>query len=82
MNTDKETDTFDIAFDMEGKHYKGWVTPSNKLNDKGLPTSFHVVLDEVFFGNVSNDGNTWTVDEWRPENLVQQVGKFIEEWYE
>lgn len=73
---------FDISVTHEGKQYKGWVNPSEKTNEKGLPKSFHVVLDDVFFGNLSNNGTHWAADEQRPQGLVSEVGKVIEEWYE
>jgi len=40
--------------------------PSDKLNDKGMPVSFHVVLNEVSFGNLSLSGGKWIIDEDRP----------------
>jgi len=48
-----EEKIFDISFQSDGRQYKGWVNPSDKLNDKGLPSSFHVVLNEVSFGYLS-----------------------------
>lgn len=70
--------TFNIALDFEGVHYEGWVTPSDKKKQDGQPASFHVVLNETMFGNLSLSGGTWAVDEQRPEGLVQEVGKCIE----
>ena len=74
-----EDRTFNIGFEAEGKTYKGWVTPSEKTQADGLPVSYHVVLNEVFFGVVSNNGN-WTVNEQRPKELTAAVGKAIEEY--
>ena len=31
---------FDIAFTAEGKEYKGWVNPSDRQSDTGMP-EFH-----------------------------------------
>ncbi len=76
-----DNDSFDIVFDLDGKHYEGWVTPSVHLKEDGSPKSFHVVLDDVLFGNISHDNNTWVVDEQRPENLTAAVGKFIQDIY-
>ena len=73
-----EDRTFNIGFEAEGKIYKGWVTPSEKTNDN-LPVSYHVVLNGVFFGVLSNNGN-WTVNEQRPKELTMAVGKAIEEY--
>jgi hypothetical protein len=71
-----EASTFDIVFKHQGKDYKGWVTPSpEKENDK--PKSFHVVFNEVFFGNVSFNNGQWQADGQREHGLVQAVGQEI-----
>ena len=44
---------FDIELEFEGIKYKGWVNPSDKLNDLGAPVSFHVVLNDTSFGYLS-----------------------------
>jgi len=50
MNEEK---IFDIEVECDGKFYKGWANPSDKLNDDGLSVSFHVVLNEISFGYLS-----------------------------
>lgn len=69
---------FDIEFDHQGKHYKGWANPSDKNNEEGLPASYHVVLNNVAFGYVSQAGDKWTVHEQRPEGLAEAVGEQIQ----
>jgi hypothetical protein len=76
-----EEKIFDIAFELEGATYKGWVNPSDKLNDAGMPASFHVVLNETSFGHVSNNNGEWTVSEDRPEGLIKKVGEAIGKHY-
>lgn len=78
MSEDK---IFDIEFEHDGKQYKGWVNPSEKVHDDGLPASFHVVLNKVSFGHVNFANNQWTADEWRPEGLAEAIGKQIEQRY-
>ena len=78
MATDMNEKTFNIAFDFEGIHYEGWVTPSEKTGTDGKPKSFHVILNETMFGNLSFSDDTWTVDEQRPEDLTNEVGKYIQ----
>ncbi len=73
-----EDKIFDIIVEAEGRRYKGWVNPSEKVNAKGIPQSFHVVLDNVSFGYLSFQDCKWTVDEHRPAALVNAVGKQIE----
>jgi hypothetical protein len=79
MSTEEKI--FDIAFELDGTAYKGWVNPSDKLNDAGMPASFHVVLNENSFGYVSQNNSEWTVDQDRPEGMTQKVGKEIEKHY-
>lgn len=78
MGSIMNKDTFNIVLDYEGTHYEGWVTPSDKKSKDGKPASFHVVLNETMFGNVSLNGDSWTVDEQRPDGLVQEIGKYIQ----
>lgn len=73
-----EEKIFDISFEHNGQTYKGWANPSDKVNDKGQPVSFHVVLNDISFGHVSNNNGEWTVNEDRPEGLAEKVGKEIE----
>lgn len=70
--------TFDIAFDYEGVHYTGWVTPSERVQADGQPGSYHVVLNDTLFGNVSFNNDQWTVDQQRPAGLVAEVGRIIQ----
>jgi hypothetical protein len=76
-----EDKIFNISFEADGTKYTGWVNPSDKLNNDGLPVSFHVVLNDASFGHVSYSNNEWTVNEDRPEGLIEQVGKAIEKKY-
>jgi hypothetical protein len=76
-----ENNIFDIAFELDGTKYTGWVNPSDKVSDSGMPVSFHVVLNETSFGYLSHNNNEWTVNEDRPEALTKRVGKEIERHY-
>jgi len=77
-----EDTIFDISFTHDQKPYKGWVNPSDKLNDSGTPVSFHVVLNEVSFGYLSFLDCRWTVNEERPAGLVKLIGRQIEKHYQ
>jgi hypothetical protein len=72
---------FNIQFDHDNIHYEGIITPAQKLREDGTPRSFHVVLNNVLFGNVHYNNSRWAVDEQRPEELVDIVGKEIEKYY-
>jgi len=77
-----EDNIFDISFEFEEKEYKGWVHPSDKLNESGTPVSFHVVLNDTSFGYLSFDDCKWIINEERPAPLVKLVGKKIEKHYQ
>lgn len=76
-----EDKIFDIAFQHDGREYKGWVNPSDKLNESGNPSSYHVVLNNVSFGYLSFDNCEWAINEDRPEAMIDAVGKEIEKYY-
>jgi hypothetical protein len=76
-----EDKIFDISFFFDGQQYKGWVNPSDTLNDKGLPVSFHVVLNDVSLGYLSLNEGKWTVNEDRPAGLVEAAGREISKRY-
>lgn len=73
-----------LEFEYEYIHYKGWATPSDKRHPDGKPASYHVVLNGVFFGNLSLNEGKWNIDEQRPDDLflntaeclAKAVGKF------
>ena len=71
-----EQDYYTIQFDHDGIHYDGRVTPETTSHHES-PGSWHVVLNEVFFGYVSKQGAHWNVSEQRPQELVQAVGQQI-----
>ena len=78
MNDEK---IFDIEVETDGTIYRGWVNPSEKLNDDGFPVSFHVVLNQVSLGYLSMNNGQWTVDEQRPAELVEAAGAQIAQHY-
>ena len=79
MNEEK---IFDIEFECGGKHYKGWVNPSDEINEQEFPVSFHVVLDNVSFGYLSFANGTWSSDEQRPAALVESIGQELQQRYQ
>ena len=72
---------FNIQFDQDNIHYDGVVTPSEKIREDGTPRSFHVILNNVLFGNVHYNNSKWSVDEQRPNALTEIVGEQIEQYY-
>lgn len=69
---------FTISFDHNGLHYEGRVSPEKKNGDSKT-ISWHVVLNEIFFGYLSLTKDHWACTEWRPQELVDAVGKLIKE---
>jgi hypothetical protein len=76
-----EEKIFDISFESAEKKYNGWVNPSERLDHDGKPLSFHVVLNNIFFGELSLYHCQWNINESRPHQLVEAVGKEIEKYY-
>ncbi len=68
---------YSIAFDDEDIHYTGRLTPEFKKGHE-QPSSWHVVLNEVFFGYLHKDGDQWEVSEQRPARLTEKVGQLID----
>ena len=77
----KEDKIFDIEFEYENKPYKGWVNPSEEINENGLPESFHVVLNEVSFAHLSYDNGNWVSDSQRPAGIIDEVVNKITQKY-
>jgi hypothetical protein len=68
---------FTIQFQHNGLDYSGRVSPEKK-DSEGNYTSWHVVLNEIFFGYLSKSNGKWECTEWRPDELVAIVGSAIE----
>ena len=70
-------DFFTIHFNYNQVYYDGRVTPSH-LDNNGDAASYHVILNNVFFGDLHKAGKQWHVNEQRPGALVEIVGASIE----
>jgi hypothetical protein len=68
---------YTVEFDFEGVHYTGRLTPHFK-DGQETPSSWHVVLNEVFFGWLHKTDNRWEVSEQRPAGLVAKLGGLID----
>lgn len=65
-----EKTSLPVQFAFEGTHYKGWATPSDEHHKDGMARSYHMVLNDVFFGDLSHDDGHWIINEQRPKPLV------------
>jgi hypothetical protein len=72
-----EKTSIPLEFECEGVSYKGWATPSDRLHADGLPASYVVVLNQVFFGDMSKSDGKWVLDEQRPHELMIAVGECL-----
>jgi hypothetical protein len=72
-----EKTSLSIQLQQGGQKYDGWATPADKRHDDGYAKSYHVVLNEVFFGDLSFQEGRWTISEQRPHDLVIAVGNAI-----
>lgn len=70
--------TFDISLEYDGIRYQGWVTPSEEQHPNGMPRSYHVVLNETMFGNLSKSDGKWVTDQQRPAAMVELIGRQIQ----
>jgi len=63
-----------LSLKHEGTQYDGWATPSDHRHPDGLASSYHVVLNENFFGDMSYQNGHWLISEQRPAALVEATG--------
>jgi len=68
-----EKTSIPLSLTHDGEKYAGWATPSDKHHADGRASSYHVVLNEVFFGDMSFSNNQWVISEQRPHGLVVAV---------
>ncbi len=68
---------YTIVFNHNEIHYTGRITPEfKKSNDQ--PSSWHIVLNEVFFGHIHKNNDHWENTEQRPPGLTEKVGALID----
>jgi hypothetical protein len=68
---------YTVEFDLENVHYEARLTPEFRMSHE-IPSSWHVVLNEVFFGHLHKDQDQWASSEQRPGALVEKVGSLID----
>jgi hypothetical protein len=66
-----------LSFSHADIIYEGWATPSDHQHPDGMASSYHVVLNETFFGDMSYQDGHWTISEQRPADLVAATGKAL-----
>jgi len=68
---------YTVAFEHDSVFYNGRLTPVFKKGHD-LPSSWHVVLNEVFFGYLHKNGEHWEASEQRPHELIEKIGTLID----
>ncbi len=67
---------YTTVFDCDGIHYSCRLTPKPGTGERSA--SWHIVLNDVFFGFMHKNGGHWEVSEQRPAILTQQLGEIID----
>jgi hypothetical protein len=73
---------FSIAFSYDGKRYDGQIKPLSTGLQRGLPTSFQVILNHVYCGLIRRRGVDWETDSPKCAVMVEVIGNHISDWYE
>jgi hypothetical protein len=73
---------FPINFRYDGRQYNGQIKPLHTGLQKGLPTSFQVILNHVYCGLIRRRGIDWETDSPKCAVMVDVIGNHIYEWYE
>lgn len=66
-----------LEFHHAGGFYDGWATPSRDLHPDGDSASYRIVLNGVFFGNISFLEGIWLASERHAFELTQAVGNAL-----
>ena len=73
---------FPISFSYDGKQYRGEIRPLQAGIQNRMPTSFQVILNNVYYGLVKRRGADWETDSPKCAIMVDTIGNHIYDWYE
>jgi len=73
---------FPIHFSYDGVSYRGEIKPLQTGVQNRIPTSFQVVLNNVYYGQVKRRGVDWETDSPKCAIMVDTIGNEIYDWYE
>jgi len=73
---------FPIHFTYDGIQYRGEIKPLQTGLQHRIPTSFQVVLNNVYCGLVRRRGADWETDSPKCAIMVDVIGNHIYDWYE
>lgn len=75
-----ERNSIPVNFRHAGMTYAGWATPIAEPgagSDEQI-TTWHVVLNQLYFGYMTLQQDHWTVSTQWPQDLIEIVGKELE----
>ena len=73
---------FPISFSYDGKQYRGEIRPLQTGVQNRIPTTFQVILNNMYYGLVKRRGADWETDSPKCAILVDTIGNHIYDWYE
>ena len=73
---------FPIHFTYDGINYRGEIKPLQTGLQHRIPTTFQVVLNNVYCGNVRRRGADWETDSPKCAIMVDIIGNHIYDYYE
>jgi hypothetical protein len=76
--------SFPLSLDFEDKHFSGEVTPSDEKGPNGMPVYFRVTLGGALFAYLCCGDSGWKERDGKdqPRELVNEIGKYILDYYE
>jgi hypothetical protein len=73
---------FPIAFNYDGRQYRGQIKPLQTGVQYGIPTAFQVFLNNVYYGLMKRKGMDWETDSPKCAIMIDVIGNRIYDWYE
>jgi hypothetical protein len=73
---------FPISFSYDGMQYEGEIKPLQAGIQHRMPTTFHVFMNNVYWGLVKRKGNDWETDSPKCAYMIDAIGNYIFDRYE
>ena len=68
---------------VNGIWYHGWLTPSNKELEPGIPVSYDCILWNQYHNTVYYGPDGWTGTELNTkQDIIETIGDLLVAWYE
>ena len=73
---------FHIVLDYRGKKIKGKLIPLEGKEVEGIPLIHKLILEGEDQGLIMCDADNWKATKIIDRHLVNEIGNYIQEWYE